>query len=109
MNIIFTILVALPIGLLVRKRGTAVIAYVIADAFIFTFQTAFLVMKWVDGDQHAFGERGRDWSNERIIDFYSYPVVNGLILAAGVGLVILGSKLHSRRTASRNVVAVDSR
>ena len=108
MNIVFTILVALPIGFLVRKRATAVFTYALMDSFIFTFQTAFLVMKWVDGDQHAFGERGRDWSGERIAQFYSYAVVNGLIVAAGIGLVLAGATLRSRRTADRAVVTVDS-
>ena len=85
---------------------TAVVTYVLLNSFLFTFQTAFLVMKWVDGDEHAFGERGRDWSGEQYGQFYSYIVINALIIAVGVGIVILGNKFRASRTAKRNVVAV---
>jgi hypothetical protein len=61
-------------------------------------------MKWVDGDEHAFGDRGLDWSTEQYGQFYSYIVINALII--GVGLVILGHKIRAGRTARRDVVAV---
>lgn len=106
MNVVFTILIAFPLGFLIRQRGTAVISFVLANSFLFTFQTAFLVMKWVDGDEHAFGDRGRDWSTEQSAQFYSYVVLNGLIIAAGIGLVVLGHKIRAGRNAKRDVVAV---
>jgi hypothetical protein len=106
MNVVFTILIAMPLGYFISRRSTAVITFVLANSFLFTFQTAFLVMKWVDGDEHAFGERGRDWSTEQYGQFYSYIAINALIIAVGVGLVILGHKIRARRTASRDVVAV---
>jgi hypothetical protein len=106
MNVVFTILIAFPVGYFISQRSTAVITYVLANSFLFTFQTAFLVMKWVDGDNHAFGDRGLDWSTERSVQFYSYIVINGLIIAVGVGLVIFGHKMRARRTAKRGVVAV---
>jgi len=107
MNVVFTILIAFPLGFLIRPRGTAILTYVLANSFLFTFQTAFLVMKWVDGDEHAFGDRGRDWSTEQYGQFYSYIVLNGVIIAVGVGLVILGNRVRTRRMASRDTVAVD--
>jgi hypothetical protein len=106
MNVIFTILIALPLGYFISRRSTAVITFVLANSFLFTFQTAFLVMKWVDGDEHAFGDRGREWSTEQSMQFYSYIVLNALIIAVGVGLVILGHRIRARRTARRDVVAV---
>ena len=55
MNIILTILIGFPLGFLIHSRRTAVISYVLVDSYLFTFQTAFLLMQWVDGDDHAFG------------------------------------------------------
>jgi hypothetical protein len=106
MNVIFTILVAFPLGYLIHQRSTAVVWYVLLNSFLFTFQTAFLVMKWVDGDDHAFGDRGLDWSGEQYAQFYSYIVLNALIIAVGSGIVVLGGKFRASRTAKRNVVAV---
>jgi hypothetical protein len=107
MNVVFTILIAFPLGYFISRRSTAVITFVLANSFLFTFQTAFLIMKWVDGDEHAFGDHGLDWSTERSVQFYSYVVINALIIAVGVGLVILGHKIRERRTARRDVVAVN--
>ena len=105
MNIILTILVGFPLGFLIGSRSRAIVTYVLVDSYLFTFQTAFLIMQWVDGDEHAFGSRGRDWSTERTTMFFSYLVLNGVIVAAGIGLVILGHKVRSHRTAGRDTVA----
>jgi hypothetical protein len=106
MNVVFTILIAFPVGYFISQRSSAVITYVLANSFLFTFQTAFLLMKWVDGDEHAFGNHTLEWSTERSVQFWSYIVINALIIAVGVGLVILGHKMRARRTAKRDVVAV---
>jgi hypothetical protein len=105
MNIILTVLLGFPLGFLIRSRGPAVLTYVLVDSYLFTFQTAFLTMQWVDGDQHAFGARGHGWSVERTTMFVSYLVLNGVIVAVGIGLVILGHHVRSRLTASRGTVA----
>jgi hypothetical protein len=105
MNIILTILVGFPLGFLIRSRGHAIVTYVLVDSYLFTFQTAFLIMQWVDGDQHAFGTRGGDWSAERTTMFSSYLVLNGVFVSIGVGLVILGHKVRSRQTTGRDTVA----
>jgi hypothetical protein len=104
MNIVLTILVGFPLGFLIRSRSTAIVTYALVDSYLFTFQTAFLVMQWVDGDEHAFGARGGAWSPERTTMVGSYLVLNGVIVALGIGLVVLGHKVRSRRTASRNTV-----
>jgi hypothetical protein len=106
MNVVFTILIALPTGYFISQRSTAVITYVLANSFLFTFQTAFLIMKWVDGDEHAFGNHTLEWSTERSVQFWSYVVLNGLIIGVGVALVVLGHRIRARRTAKRDVVAV---
>jgi hypothetical protein len=104
-NVAFTLLFAFPLGFLIRRRATAIVTYVLAESFLFTFQTAFLVMKWVDGDPHAFGDRGRDWSTEQYGMFTSYLVLNGVIVGVGVGMVVFGSRVRARRTR-REIVAV---
>lgn len=105
MNIILTILIGFPLGFLIRSRRTAVISYVLVDSYLFTFQTAFLLMQWVDGDDHAFGTRGRDWSAMRTTQFVSYLVLNGVIVALGIGLVVLGHRLRHRATTRETVAA----
>jgi hypothetical protein len=104
MNIILTILIGFPLGYLIRSRGTAVTSYVLVDSYLFTFQTAFLLMQWADGDTHAFGSRGGAWSAERTTQLASYLVLNGVIVALGIGLVLLGHRIRARRTAGRDVV-----
>jgi hypothetical protein len=105
MNIVLTILVGFPLGFLIRSRSTAIVTYALVDSYLFTFQTAFLLMQWADGDEHAFGARGGIWSAERTTMVGSYLVLNGVIVALGIGLVVLGHKVRSRRTAGRNTVA----
>lgn len=104
MNIILTILVGFPLGFLIRSRGRAVITYALVDSYLFTFQTAFLLMQWTDGDEHAFGARGGDWSAQRTTMFVSYLVLNGVIVAVGIGLVLLGHRLRARRATQRHTV-----
>ena len=104
MNIILTMVLAFPLGYLIRARGTAIISYVLVNGYLFTFQTAFLLMQWADGDEHAFGPRGRSWSPEKVTQVFSYFVLNGAIVAGGIGLVILGNRVRSRRANRRGVV-----
>jgi hypothetical protein len=104
-NIILTIMVGFPLGYLIRSRTHAVVTYVLLDSYLFTFQTAFLLMQWTDGDNHAFGTRGGAWTAERTTMVLSYLVLNGVIVAAGIGLVVLGNKARSRRAAQRDTVA----
>lgn len=104
MNIILTILIGFPLGYLIHSRRTAITAYVLVDCYLFTFQTAFLLMQWVDGDDHAFGGHGRAWSAERTTQVFSYLVLNGVIVAIGIGLVIVGHRIRARRTARRQTV-----
>ena len=105
MNIILTVLLGFPLGFLIRSRRNAVFTYVLIDSYLFTFQTAFLLMQWVDGDDHAFGARGGDWTAMRTTQVVSYLVLNGVIVALGVALVALGHRVRTRRSVSRDTVA----
>ena len=104
MNIILTILVGFPMGYLIRSRSTAVLTYVLVDSYLFTFQTAFLLMQWVDGDDHAFGARGGDWTAERTT--WSAPTWSSTGSSSpSASALVLGHRLRARRSARRDVVA----
>ena len=112
MNIIFTILAALPLGLLVRNRGTAVLAFVIADLFVFTVQTIGVLLTWMAGKggiggAKAFGPYPNafpiSYTESEVI---AYGVVNLVIVLAGIGLVLLGHRIRARRIAAKNAVTV---
>jgi hypothetical protein len=77
MELIAAVLLAGPLGYLVRSRGLA--AYLVLWAVIFPIQTAVV---------HA--ENADD-----IVPMYF--VVNALILAGGIGLNRLGARLRERR------------
>jgi len=112
MNIAFTILAALPLGLLVRNRGTAVLAFVVADLFVFTFQTLDVLLNWMAGNRgldgaQAFGPSPAafpiPYAGSEVI---AYGVVNLVIVLAGIGLVLLGHRIRARRSAAKSVVTV---
>ena len=111
MNIIFTVLFAFPVGYLVKTRGLAVVGFLAADAILFTFQTLGVLLDWLGPTQGmsgtAFGPKPTGfptkYSNSELI---GYGLVNLVIIAVGVGLVVLGSRIAGRRTARRMAAAV---
>lgn len=91
------ILVPFPLGLLVRNRAAAYLAYVAIQAFVFTFQTAFLVLEWANGSTEAFGSFP-DYDNG---DVWAYGIINLVIYSLGLGLVTLGQRIHRNRNIRR--------
>lgn len=112
MNLLFTILGALPLGLLVRRRQAALLTYLVVDSFLFTFQTLNVLLTWMAGGQGIGGGSGfGDSPHGFPVDYATgevaaYGVVNLLITTAGVGLVLLGARLRSRRAVRRAAHAV---
>lgn len=112
MNIVFTILVALPMGFLIGRRGIAVVAFVAADAFLFAFQTVAVLLSWMSGEAgiggaQAFGPFPTAFPiTFSESELYAYGLVNLAILLAGIGLTVLGNWVRARRAARREVVAV---
>lgn len=100
MELIVMILIPLPLGLFVRNRTAAYMAYIAIHAFVFTFQTANLVMEWANGSTEAFGSFP-DFNNE---DLWGYGIVNLVIYSIGLGLVTLGCRLRTKRNARRSSV-----
>ncbi len=87
-----TVLLALPLGYLLRSHLAANIAYAIAYLWAFTFQGLYLTRMWVGGDNTAFA---RDPDALPI----SYGVFTAGIFAVGFGLVALGHRVAARRRA----------
>jgi hypothetical protein len=90
MELIGTVLVAVPIGYFIRNRLAAFVTYIAVHGIIFTFQTMELVREWVGGSTDAFPK-------DPATTPWAYLVVNAVIFAAGLGLVWLGNRLGNRR------------
>ena len=87
---IVTVLLAFPVGFMLRSHLAANVAYAIAYLWAFTFQGLYLTRAWVGGDESAFPR------NSDAIPF-EYGLVAGGIFAVGFGLVALGHRVGSRR------------
>jgi hypothetical protein len=110
MNLLFTVLGALPLGLLVGRRHAALVSYLLVDSFLFSFQTLNVLLTWMSGGKGIGGGSGfgdsptggfpLDYAQGEVI---AYGVVNLLITGVGVGLVLLGARIRSRREARPTV------
>lgn len=91
---IVTILLALPLGFLLRSWQSANVAYAVAYLWAFVYQTLYLLLPSIDGTTGQSFEAG---------DFpWSYGLVTLTIFAVGFGLVALGHWLRLRRQQSRS-------
>jgi hypothetical protein len=111
MNIIFAVLVAVPIGFFVKQRGMAILTYLALFAILFTFQTLSVLLDWLGPTQGmagtAFGPKPSGFPAEfSNYELAGYGLVNLITLVAGVGLVVLGSYLARRRAGRRTAVSV---
>jgi hypothetical protein len=79
MELIAAVLVAGPLGYLVRTRVRGIAIYLVLWAVIFPVQTAVVHAENADNIEP------------------SYFLVNALILAGGIGLNTLGARLRERR------------
>ena len=87
---IVTVLLAFPLGYLLRSHLAANVAYAIAYLWAFTFQSLYLTLSWVGGDDSAFPKDAFP---------LSYGLVATGIFAVGFGLVALGHSVRERRAA----------
>lgn len=107
MNLSFTLVGALPLGLLVHRRHLAVLTYLLLDSFLFSFQTLNVLLTWMSGGKGVGGGSGFgdapagsfpiSYAHGEVI---AYGVVNLLITTAGVGLVLAGARIRARRSAT---------
>ena len=109
MNLIYTVLLALPLGLLVASRSTAILTYLLIGSYLFSFQNTSVLLNWLGhGSDPAFGPYPEAFPAKAATgEVIGYGVVNVLITLVGVGLVVLGARLRANRMARRNVVAVN--
>jgi hypothetical protein len=87
-----TVLLALPLGYLLRSHLAANVGYAIAYLWAFSFQNVYLTRSWVGGDESAFPKDPDTLPIE-------YGAVAAGIFAVGFGLVALGHRLAARRGA----------
>ena len=108
MNLIYTVLVALPLGLFISSRSTAVLTYLLLGSYLFSFQNTSVLLGWVGhSSRPAFGPFPEGFPAEAVTsEVIGYGVVNAVIMLVGVALVLAGARLRARRASSRNVVSV---
>jgi hypothetical protein len=92
LELIAVLVVPFPLGFLLRNRTAAYIAYIALHAFVFTFQTLFLLIEWAGGSEEAFGPYPEGDSGS----IWGYGAVNLVIYAIGFGLVTVGFVARSR-------------
>jgi len=86
MELIAAVLIAGPLGYLIRTRTRSLVAYLVLWAVIFPIQT--LVVHAENPDDIVA----------------SYFVINALILCVGIGLNTLGAHLRRRRASLSSAV-----
>lgn len=100
---LLTILVAFPLGFFLRHRLTACVAYGLAFAHVFTWQTASLLMEWTKGGYAAFPQDAGTGDSISTMP-WGYLSFTTVVYAAGFGLVTLGHWARSRRAGRRSGV-----
>lgn len=103
MFILLAAIAAFPLGMLLRSRLSAYVAFGLAFAHLFTFQTAQLVLEATRGSQAAFGDLSDadwDWFGDTI----GYLGVTTIIYVVGIGLATAGHAVRVRR--ARNLETV---
>lgn len=104
--IIVIVLLALPIGYFCRDRTVAFLCYGLAFAHVYAFQTANLVMEWVNGADAAFPQ---DDSTQLLGGTLGYFTFTTLVLAVGLALVVGGQRLRTRRDRRRTTADLSVR
>ncbi len=101
MNLILLIIAPFPLGFLLHNRTAAFIAYIATAQFVFTFQTAWLLLDWGGGDKAAFGGPFPDHDLGQV---FGYGAINAIIFVVGLVLVTLGARFgRSRRNKANRV------
>lgn len=90
------VIAAFPLGFLLRNRLAAFVAFGLAFSYVFTFQTAQLVLEATHGSDEAFGDLSDpdwDWFGDTI----GYLVFTTAVYAVGLALVAAGHLVRIRR------------
>ena len=107
MNLIYTLLLAFPLGFFVQTRSTALLGYLLAGSYLFSFQSTGCSDLAGHSSPSAFGPFPDGFpAKASTSETIGYGVVNLVITVIGVGLVLLGHHLATRRRTRRNAVTV---
>jgi predicted Na+-dependent transporter len=106
MGVVLMLVVPVLIGLFVRPRLTAFVAYLAAYGFLFTFQSILLIIQWAGGATKVFGDFPKAGSGGA----WSYGLVNLVLLVVGLGLLtgttVLAARWRARRAAPSGAARV---
>ena len=108
MNLVYTVLLAFPLGFFVHSRGIAVLSYLLAGSYVFSYQNTTVLLDWLGhSSPSAFGPFPDGFpANSSTSETIGYAVVNLIITLAGIGLVVLGHRIARRRTAKQTAITV---
>lgn len=108
MTLLYTVLIALPLGLFIQSRSTAVLSYLLIGSYLFSFQNTSVLLGWLGhSSTPAFGPHPEGFpARAQTGEVVGYGVVNAVVALVGVGLVLLGAALRARRASKRDVVTV---
>lgn len=110
MNAVFTLVASLGIGFAVPRRSVAVLVFLVADSFVFTFQSLDVLLNWMaagDGvnGQGAFGAAPKAFPLAyQESEVLAYGLVNLVIIAIGIGLTIGANALSARHAGKRRTM-----
>lgn len=107
MNLVYTLVVAFPLGYFLRTRSTALLSYLLAGSYLFSYQNTGVLLDWLGHNSpSAFGPfPDRFPAKAATSETIGYGVLNLAITVVGIGLVLLGHRLASRHRAKKAVVA----
>lgn len=94
MNILYTLLLAFPLGYLIRDRAAACALYLAGGAFVFAFQSVNLLVEWADGSRSVFGGPFPGHETDKV---FGYGLFNLAITAVGIVIVLLGARVARQR------------
>lgn len=108
MNLVYTVLLAFPIGFFVQSRGIAVLSYLLAGSYLFSYQNTTVLLDWLGhSSPSAFGPFPNSFpATASTSETIGYGLVNLVITLVGVGLVVLGHRIARSRRAKRTAITV---
>ncbi|MFL6155044.1 MAG: hypothetical protein ACJ72D_03060 [Marmoricola sp.] len=103
MNLVFTVLLAFPLGYFVTTRSTALLSYLLAGSYLFSYQSTGVLLDWLGHSKpSAFGPFPDHFPAKASTgETIGYGVLNLVITVVGIGLVLLGHRVASRRRAKQ--------
>lgn len=108
MSLVYTILIAFPLGFFLRERSTALLSYLLAGSYLFSYQNTGVLLDWLGHHSpSAFGPFPNGFPAEASrAETTGYGLLNLVITVAGIGLVLLGQWWATRRRAAKKTIAV---